>query len=161
DGDLVPDETGAGLSRGLEDHFIFQNPLAERSRAYRLFAWHAARHVVRYRAMSEPWRLDHTAKLLARGKELSEKLGATYRLVVAPTSVQVEGSWKERVLGTRAINEGILSRAARDGLETLDLLDALRAGRAAGKRLYFPVDQHWDPSGHDVVGDALTRELLE
>ncbi|MBI3723484.1 hypothetical protein HY251_05960 [bacterium] len=158
-GNLVPDDGPKGLGSDLEEHWLFQNFLADQSRAYRLFMWHMGRHIIRYRAMQEPWRLERTSDLLARARDVSLGLGASFTLFVAPTKVQLDRSIVGRLVCSEKINEAILARARRDGIFAIDPLPRLRKEKATGKKLYFPADQHWDPDGHAAIADILCEEL--
>jgi lysophospholipase L1-like esterase len=156
DGDLIPDPR---LGADLAQHPIFTLPLADTSRAWRLFAWHIGRHVVRYRAMVEPWRLERTRLLIRKARDVSAKLGARFALVVAPTIVQVEDGLAETILRTRRINDGVLRRATEDGIQVFDPLPLLKSARAKSELSYFPRDMHWNAHGHELIGRALADWL--
>jgi hypothetical protein len=42
----------------------------------------------------------------------------------------------------------------------LDLLPALREAAERGQRLYFPVDIHWTPAGHELAARAVADLVL-
>ena len=50
------------------------------------------------------------------------------------------------------------------GIPVLDLTEPLRQGLAGGDKLYFPIDGHWTPAGHQLAAERLaeflTREVL-
>ena len=156
-GDLIPDpQLGADLS----EHPLFELPFAETSRAWRLFTWHVGRHIVRYRAMLEPRRLERTRLLLRRARDAAARLHARFGIVIAPTVVQVDDGPTEAILRTRRINTAIARMAAEDGIEVYDPMAALKSARAKGARTYFPKDLHWNATGHEVVGQGLAEWLL-
>lgn len=156
DGARVPDPA---LGAELADHWLFGNPLASASRAYRRFVWSAGRHIVRYRAMLEPRRLARASDLIRRARDDARALGADFGLVVAPPSFQVAEGREEALLGSKRIDAAILERALVDSVAALDLAPALRAQRAAGEAGYFAVDMHWTPAGHRAVAQAIARWL--
>jgi glycosyltransferase involved in cell wall biosynthesis len=160
--DLVPDST---LGNDLAEHPIFSIPiLADYSRAYRQLMWYVGRHIVRYRAMKERWRLERAWALIHRARDLSRKLGARFLLVIAPTAAQLEHTFSERLLATHAINEFILAEARDDGIDACDPTAALEKVYAKKHTPYFPFDKHWNPEGHDAVAGALAplvKELLK
>jgi glycosyltransferase involved in cell wall biosynthesis/lysophospholipase L1-like esterase len=153
DDKLIPD---LSLGRDLEEHPIFQVPLlAEHSRAYRALVWRLGRHIVRYRAMKEPWRLERAAQLVKRARDLSTALGARFLLLVAPTAAQLEHGMAEKLLATRTINDYIIAAAKKDGIPVCDPTVHLQAVYARGRLPYYPIDQHWNPDGHEAVASAL------
>jgi lysophospholipase L1-like esterase len=156
-GRLVPDPS---LARELEQHAIFENPFALHSRAFRLFVWHTGRHIVRYEVMLAPERLARASQLIRRARDVARGIGAELVLLVAPPSFQVEGGLAERVLGSRRLDDAILAQAERDGIAALDAGDSLRAATRAGRTPYFARDMHWNPSGHEVVGEATAEWLV-
>jgi lysophospholipase L1-like esterase len=151
-GDLVPDRH---LGDDLAEHPLLDNPLASTSRAYRLLAWNVGRHVIRYRAMMEPWRIERTLDLLRKGRDASRELGAKFAVVIAPTIVQTESSLAESILKTRRINDAILAGCKADGIPAFDPLPLLQKANLGGKKCYFARDMHWNAEGHAVVGEAL------
>ena len=160
--DLVADST---LGNDLAEHPIFSIPiLADHSRAYRQLMWYVGRHVVRYRAMKERWRLERAWTLIHRARDLSRSLGARFLLVIAPTAAQLEHTFSERLLATHAINEFVLAEARDDGIEACDPTPALEQVYAKGRTPYFAFDKHWNPEGHEAVASALAplvKELLK
>lgn len=150
--DLVPDPH---LGADLSEHPIFELPFAETSRAWRLFAWHVGRHVVRYRAMLEPRRLERTRALIRRARDAAGILHARFGLVIAPTVVQVDDGATETILRTRRINDAVIRMAKEDGIAVYDPLATLKSARAKGEKTYFPKDMHWNAKGHEVVGQGL------
>ena len=45
------------------------------------------------------------------------------------------------------------------GIETVDLTEALRAPARRGEQLYYSMDAHWNPRGNAVVADAIFATL--
>jgi hypothetical protein len=48
---------------------------------------------------------------------------------------------------------------AREGIEFLDLTEALDARVATGQNVYFPDDSHWNAAGHEAASEALEARL--
>jgi hypothetical protein len=157
-GDLVPDPH---LGEDLAEHPLFELPLAQTSRVYRLLAWNVGRHVVRYRAMMEPWRLERTCALIRRGRDAARAINARFAVVLAPTIIQAQESFAETVLRTRRINDAILAGCREDEIPAFDPLPALQRANLGGKGCYFARDMHWSPQGHELVGQALAPWLAK
>lgn len=159
DGTLAVDST---LGKDLQLHPVFRVPfLPEHSRAYRALVWNVGRHIIRYRAMKEPWRLERAAVLVRRAKALSEKLGAKLAIVVAPTAAQLEHSLADRILATHEINDFFLRLAQQEGIPACDPTVHLQAVYARGHSPYFAIDKHWNPEGHEAVATALAPLVTE
>lgn len=160
--ELITDPT---LCEDLKQHPLLRMPLlADHSRAYRALAWQLGRHAIRYRAMKEPWRLERAAVLVRRARDIATKLGARFAILIAPTAAQLEHSFADRLLGTRAINDFFLQFALREGIPTCDPSAQLQAVYAKSHTPYFPIDKHWNPEGHEAVAAALAplaAELLK
>ena len=50
---------------------------------------------------------------------------------------------------------------AQQGIEFLDLTQALQARVALGQNVYFPDDSHWNAAGHEAASEALALRLRE
>jgi len=161
-GELIPDDA---LARELEQSALFTFPLlADHSRAYRALVWNLGRHAIRYRAMKDKAHLEHAGALVRRARALSEKLGARFVLLIAPTAAQLEHSLADRVLGTKAINDSFADLAKREQIPLCDPWVHLQAVYASGRTPYFPIDKHWNEAGHEAVATALeplVRELAK
>src|SRR5205085_4893779 len=84
-----------------------------------------------------------------------------YLVVAAPDKQSVYPEFLPRLARRRgpAPLDGLLARCRRDpDLCVLDLRDALRAARPAG-RLFWQTDTHWSPTG-DYAGYASTVGAL-
>jgi lysophospholipase L1-like esterase len=157
-GELVPDpELGADLAL----HPIFTWPLTNASQAWRLFSWQVGRHIIRYRAMEEKWRLDKTSDLIKRARDAATAMHAKFALLIAPTVVQLDDySTAELLLKTtEKINAVIEKRAEADGIPVMHPLLALKKSKRLGQPPYFPKDMHWNPVGHEVVARELAPWL--
>jgi lysophospholipase L1-like esterase len=155
--ELVPDRT---LGEDLATQWLFRLPLAEWSRAYRLVMWHIGRHVIRYRAMMEPKRLERTRALIARARDAAKKLHARFGVVIAPTIVQADRTFAEVLLRTHRINDAIAASCQQDGIPVLDPLPALRQAHKEGRESYFGKDMHWNGEGHRIVGRELATWIV-
>jgi lysophospholipase L1-like esterase len=155
-GDPSPDPR---FGRDLAQHPFFDLPFADASRAWRLGAWHWGRPFVRYRAMREPWRLERTRALLVRARAAAAALHAKLALLVAPPAVAVQDGLAESLLHTRQVGDAIVRFAKEDGVSVYDPLPALKSARALGKRTYFGNGEHWNATGHQLVGEGVAQWL--
>ena len=58
-----------------------------------------------------------------------------------------------------ALNGLLRDFCAQEGIEFLDLTDALQARVALGQNVYFPDDSHWNAAGHETASEALAARL--
>jgi lysophospholipase L1-like esterase len=58
-----------------------------------------------------------------------------------------------------ALNGLMRDFCAQEGIELLDLTEALEARVARGLNVYFPDDSHWNAAGHDAASEALEARL--
>jgi GDSL-like Lipase/Acylhydrolase family len=58
-----------------------------------------------------------------------------------------------------AMNGLMRDFCAQEGIEFLDLTEALEARVARGQNVYFPDDSHWNAAGHETASDALEVRL--
>jgi hypothetical protein len=66
----------------------------------------------------------------------------------------------EAILENRLALNGLMRDfCAREGIELLDLTDALQARVARGQNVYFPDDSHWNAVGHETASEALEVRL--
>ncbi len=109
--------------------------------------------------------------LLQRFHTAAVDLGVPLLVVVIPTKIEVEGATvaasieqAAATLGLHydaaafddAVRERMLELAAHNGLQAVDLLPALRAAaNAHGRELYWNVDWHLNPEGHQVIAEQL------
>jgi hypothetical protein len=72
----------------------------------------------------------------------------------------------DRPLDLRAMQDNRLAMnglmrdfCAQEGIEFLDLTEALQARVASGLNVYFPDDSHWNAAGHETASEALEVRL--
>jgi hypothetical protein len=58
-----------------------------------------------------------------------------------------------------ALNGLMRDFCAQEGIEFLDLTEALQARVASGQNVYFPDDSHWNAAGHETASEALEVRL--
>jgi lysophospholipase L1-like esterase len=58
-----------------------------------------------------------------------------------------------------AMNGLMRDFCAEEGIELLDLTEALEARVAEGQNVYFPDDSHWNAAGHESASEALGERL--
>jgi hypothetical protein len=109
-----------------------------------------------------------TRELLRQTIEWNRSLGAETWLVLIPTRAQVaDAAWERFTADLTDVErdrpQRALAAVGRElGVETIDLLAAFRARAAAtGDPLYFRVDAHMNPMGHQVASEELVARLVE
>ncbi|MBI1813693.1 MAG: SGNH/GDSL hydrolase family protein [Deltaproteobacteria bacterium] len=130
-------------------------------------------------ADGDPKRLDDGfAKLdylLGQFHAIAVGLRIPLLVAVIPTKIEVEGATVAQyvehaatILGLHydaaafddAVRERMLALAAQNGLQTVDLLPALRAAADAhGRAQYWSVDWHLNPEGHQVIAEQLAPSI--
>lgn len=56
-------------------------------------------------------------------------------------------------------DRALLALLREDGIPIVDVTEDLRTAAAHGRRLYYRVDIHWTPEGHEVAAAAVARHL--
>jgi hypothetical protein len=85
--------------------------------------------------------------------ELARGLEATLRQPDRPLDLGA-------MLDNRLAMNGLMSDfCAQEGIEFLDLTEALQARVARGENVYFPDDSHWNAAGHETASEALEVRL--
>jgi lysophospholipase L1-like esterase len=169
---VVPGETG-GLRRWLYYH----------SHLFRLFKSSVLEGGLRTRlGLREPWAVRELrselsmysptlAEELQRGAEITEQAvrrleGKKVLAVLIPSLPQVDPAKWQAVLAQLGLDpaqhdplrpnrlfRGIFER---HGVPVLDLTDTFRK---AGKRIYYPIDQHLTPEGYELMARAVGEAL--
>ena len=85
--------------------------------------------------------------------ELARELEATLRQTDRPLDL---GAMLDNRL---ALNGLMRDFCAQEGIEFLDLTEALQARVASGQNVYFPDDSHWNAAGHETASEALEARL--
>jgi len=118
-------------------------------------------------AMVVAWRL--TFQWVAQMKREAEQLGATFGVLLIPCIAQVD----DEVLRADMVrfglrpedydmfrpNSDLAATLRQEGVPLLDVTEALRANTRDGKRLFYRVNTHLTPVGHEVVASALSDML--
>ncbi len=103
-------------------------------------------------------------------RDWAREHGAHYLVVLVPAKYHVEDqSWElyradwrlpqsafDRDHGRRVVGDFL----GRIGVPVLDLTGPFRSAAAGGARLYYQVDRHWTPEGHELAAECLARELI-
>jgi hypothetical protein len=135
-------------------------------------------------AMSAKWL--STRRLIERMNEACTSAGAGFTLVYAPTKAHVllpiikappekvrafaaielgddlpDGASFVQELLTRAGGREAVVRAwcEREGIGWLSATEPLRSAMLAGKQAYFTYDQHWTPTGHEIIAAMIALTL--
>jgi len=88
--------------------------------------------------------------------ELARDLVATLRQPFQPLHpLDLEAMLENRL----AMNGLMRDFCAQEGIEFLDLTEALQARVARGQNVYFPDDSHWNAAGHETASEALEARL--
>jgi len=113
--------------------------------------------------------LEITGRLLGELSAHAARAGAETWLVLLPMQHQIEEDrWRriadpesgyrvERDRPQRTMRE----LAAQVPIPVIDLYDAFRARDAAGERLYWQTDAHFNEAGHRVTAEMVTARLRE
>jgi hypothetical protein len=102
-------------------------------------------------------------------KREAEQLGATFGVLLIPCIAQVD----DEVLRADMVrfglrpedydmfrpNSDLAATLRQEGVPLLDVTEALRANTRDGKRLFYRVNTHLTPVGHEVVASALSDML--
>ena len=109
--------------------------------------------------------------LLLATRDEAERQGARYALVIVPSKWQVHREDWQALLAARdepdddrwvlrGPNRRLTQLAEAHRVPVLDLLPPLRDAAEAGRRLYYPVDIHWNAAGHEVAARSVAEYLL-
>lgn len=130
------------------------------------------------RKLNDPYDLGkkqyHSAWRLARQQietayEYSRRINAAFVLLYFPSKEEVYWDLVKATAQGFTSFEGSRDKLRNDtaefcasgGFLCLDLSAALRARGSNGEQLYFPIDIHWNETGHRVVGDEIYKFLLD
>ena len=117
----------------------------------------------------EPYRpvWDLTESLLAEFARASQKAGAEFVVVYAPSIVQIEAeNWRTKRDLHKLTQDYDLSQpnrqlqaiAKRQGIDFIDLTAAFKA--AAGEQTLYFRDSHWNEAGHQLAAEATVSALV-
>jgi hypothetical protein len=114
--------------------------------------------------------VENTAAALDELVDLAAEHGVELAALTIPDAMQAaDGPWEETVrqLGVDpsdydrdAPTRRMLELLAERGIPARDLTEPFRRGTARGETLYWPVDRHWTPLGHELAA-ARVAEFLE
>lgn len=112
--------------------------------------------------------VERSARLVRAVEAEAAGMGARFAVLLVPVRAQIypeqaDALWRYYDLepteeNLTAGNRFFTERLEREGIPCLDLRPALRAV-AASTPLYFRVDVHWTPRGHEVVAEDVERFL--
>jgi len=115
-----------------------------------------------------------TSELLGEMADVTRALGAELVVALVPTDYQVRPQVWERVVEQFALNADafdmtlpsrvLTGLAEVHGFHYVDTVEALRAAQEArgtgmNTQLYYPVDRHLTPLGHEAMADAVASAL--
>lgn len=106
------------------------------------------------------WDMVH--RLVVRFGAKARAIGARPVLAIAPDPCQVHADLcdGDAELSTSSIPQAQLAAAAHAaGVMLIDMSPRFRESAARG-RLYFPIDLHWTPEGHDLAAQILADALV-
>jgi hypothetical protein len=109
--------------------------------------------------------------LLLSTRDEAERQGSRFALVIVPGKWQVHREDWQALLAARdepdddrwvlrGPNRRLVQMAEAHQIAVLDLLPPLRDAADAGRRLYYPVDVHWNAFGHEVAARAVADFLI-
>jgi lysophospholipase L1-like esterase len=111
--------------------------------------------------------LEYTRKLLGHIQDQARERGARVIVAWIPIRDQVSDTRWESLREKLGLSpesrtrpqERLGAMAAELGLESVDLLPALRAAPERNS-LYYEIDGHWTPAGHRLAADTLLSSVL-
>jgi hypothetical protein len=115
----------------------------------------------------EPKYLEFMQRILLQEQESARAMGARLVVLLFPFKEQVY--WDRMVQKTPTLAPLEIDRPFRlltefcraQGIQTVNLTEALRDPARRGEQLYYSVDAHWNPRGNAVVADAVYATLHE
>lgn len=106
-----------------------------------------------------------TGALIRAFDDAVRRAGAKMMVVFTPSHLLTDDrAWAARVkafhLSTEHYDLNLPSRRIRgvceaSGIPFVDLRPSFRAHTSAGKRLYYPINEHWNAAGHTLAADIL------
>ncbi len=136
-----------------------------------VFGWPFRREVAdaqMARLWREAWFV--TRRLLLEADRVARAAGARLVLLLVPTEFQVDpraleagvAAYPGIELDPLRINRELAAFAAGAGIPLLDPTPALAAEQAAGRPIYYAIeDHHWNAAGHALVTQLLAKFLDE
>lgn len=127
----------------------------------RLWAFAGGRGIELFRHLGfgESWPL--TGAILERFAADCRGIGAEPRVVLIPKDRAVDAPGWRGAIHRRTLRK-IDELSTGRGLATLDLTPLLAADfEKDGRQLYFPLDGHWTPAGHEAAARAVAAWLAE
>ncbi len=94
-------------------------------------------------------------ELLSAVHAACSQAGARLLLVVIPYRFHIANPHDD------PIKDAVLAAADKAAIECLDLWPLFRRQVASGSSLYFEIDPHWNPAGHDLAANELATHLRE
>ena len=137
----------------LRNSHNWQHVAATLTRLIEICREHDVRLIFTYASSKPPVVLP-----LAEAQVSAEQLHAfaSYRLDNLPPPAQFKQQLYQRLDGQQTL----LARfCAEQGVEFVSPSDDLRRAMAEGVQVYYTYDQHWTAPGHEVVAQAVNRQL--
>jgi GDSL-like Lipase/Acylhydrolase family len=106
-----------------------------------------------------------TQEVFRQVADFNRSLGAETWLVVIPIREQIaDADWADYSMGLSDVQRDRPQRALAAlghavGAETIDLYPAFRARAETGEQLYFRIDAHLSPVGHEVAAAEVVSRL--
>ena len=121
-------------------------------------------------AMLNEWELCRT--ILAEVLRIASDHSIPMHFLIIPNPYQVDPSavtlvaeWgvetQPEMLVTRKQNDLVLNFCRDTGTPDIDPLDLFREKTRSGAKLFFPMDSHLTPAGHELLADVLAEHLAK
>ncbi len=121
-------------------------------------------------AMSNEWGLCRS--VLSEIHRATNQIGAQLIVLVIPQAYQVDpasvaqleafGCYSTpEMLENRELNDRLAEFCWSHGVHCIDPLDLFKLQTKSGERLYYPIDTHLTPAGHQLLGETLSSELAD
>jgi len=124
-----------------------------------LFAWRGEGAAPESNEGAAGWAL--TLRALREASHESERRGAAFLLVIAPSNLQVyaeqlpDEPMRAEMRAENRVSDALVAFAAQHAIGVLDLRPAFRAAAAHGEDLYPRYDVHWTPAGNRLAASEI------
>lgn len=104
--------------------------------------------------------MDLAKAIIMAADNETKKISARLIVVLGADYVQSNPKYAQELPESDKINSQISEFAKRQNIEVIDLLPLFREKIAAGEKLFFAQNQHWNENGHKLVAEILERHIL-